>query len=131
MKAKRPVARTAADASWRKMLDARPVRNAAARAERNDEGRWEVRVPSKRPAYLVPPLTWMVRPPKHRLFVLDDLGGWVWEQCDGERTVEAIVEAFSAVHRLTFHEGRVAVTGYLRDLIRRGVLAVAVPANTG
>jgi len=46
--------------------------------------------------------------------------------CDGERTVEAIIDAFAAEHRLTFHEARVAVGGYLRSLMARGALAMVM-----
>jgi hypothetical protein len=44
--------------------------------------------------------------------------------CDGKATVESIIDEFAARHRLSFHESRVAVTGYLKTLIRRGVLAI-------
>jgi len=55
------------------------------------------------------------------------LGSQVWRWCDGERTVEAVVDAFAAAHGLTFHEARVAVAGYVSSLVKRGALAIAMP----
>jgi hypothetical protein len=67
--------------------------------------------------------------PERRL-TLDRLGTEVWRLCDGDRTVEEIVDTFSRNHDLTFHEARAAVTGYLTTLIQRGALAIEVPEDT-
>jgi hypothetical protein len=45
--------------------------------------------------------------------------------CDGEHTVEQIVESFRTKYGLTFHESRAAVMGYLKLLTERGVVAIA------
>ena len=108
------------------MLLARPVPNAAARTEPRDGNRLAVYVKTKRPAYLVPPLSWIVPHPEERCAVLDPIGVRVWTLCDGRRTVEHVVDAFAAQYGLTFHEGRVAVTEYLKRLIQRGVLAIVL-----
>ena len=68
-----------------------------------------------------------MRPPATRRLELDRLGSRVWEFCDDRRTVEEIVDAFADRYGLTFHEARAAVTGYLKMLIQRGALAIAVP----
>jgi len=60
---------------------------------------------------------------------LDRLGSWVWKLCDGNRNVEQLVDDFAAAEGLSFHEARVAVTGYLKTLIQRGALAVEVPGG--
>ena len=83
-----------------------------------------VRVPLRHPGWLVPPLSWVVRPRHQRVVSLDRIGTEVWQACDGRRTVEQIVDAFSERRRLTFHEARAAVTGFLRSLVQRGILAV-------
>jgi len=54
------------------------------------------------------------------------LGRRLWQDCDGRRTVEEIVDRFRDEHRLTFHEARAAVSGYLQGLIQRGVLAIVM-----
>ena len=112
--------------SWRKMLEATPVRNAAAElAQEGPEG-LSVSVKVKRPGYLVPPISWVIRRSPTRTVKLDRLGANVWSLCNGARTVEAVIDEFARVHRLSFHEARAAVTWYLSQLIQRGVLAIAV-----
>ena len=113
--------------SWTEMLDAVMIRNRAARVERNTQSR-EIRisVPTRKPWYYIPPVTWIVRPPDERITVLDELGSLVWDLCDGNNTVEHIIDVFAEKYRLTFHESRVAVTQHLKRLISRGVLAVEI-----
>jgi len=108
------------------MLSAQPVPNAAAETVREASGELAVAVRRKRPRWHVPPLSWVVPLKPTRTVRLDPLGAQVWALCDGERTVEAIVDAFAVEHGLSFHEARVAVTGYLSQLVQRGALAVAM-----
>ncbi len=102
------------------------MRNVAAEAVSDAGGDLKIAVATRRPRWLVPPLSWLVPFKPQRTVRLDNLGGEVWRLCDGERTVEAIIVEFAARHGLTFHEARVAVTGYLSQLVQRGVLAVAI-----
>lgn len=113
--------------TWEKMLHARLTRNTAAHAEPEPTGGLRLAVPTRRPRYLVPPLSWIIRPPARRILLLDTLGARVWALCDGACTVEQIVDTFAAEHGLTFHEGRVAVTSYVKMLVQRGALAVVFP----
>lgn len=123
MKQQQHKAQAACAASWRRMLEARPLANAAARPEPDAAGGVVVHVPRKKSPYR-PPLSWIVRVRRERRVEMDTLGAFVWRLCDGTRTVGQIVDAFAQRHRLTFHEARVAVTGYLAALIQRGVLAI-------
>lgn len=113
------------DGPWVGLLSSRPVRNAAARVEEHDGDRVVVYVRQKRPGFLVPPLSWIVPFRRERRAVLDTVGTRLWRMCDGERTVEALVDSFRSRYGLTFHESRTAVTGYLRLLTERGVIAIA------
>ena len=117
--------------AWRPLLEARPVRNAAARAIDDGTGNVTVCVKTAPPWYMVAPISWIVPHRPERRFTLDRLGSQVWRSCDGRRNVEAIVDAFASEHELTFHEARVSVTNYLRSLVQRGVLAVAMPEGGG
>lgn len=112
--------------SWKRMLAARPVHNAAARVEDEGGGDVTVHVKSVRPWYMFPPVSWIVPYKPERGTILDRLGSQVWRWCDGERTVEDIIDAFASEHDLTFHEARVAVTGYIKSLVQRGALAIAM-----
>ena len=102
------------------------MHNAAVEATQDGAEGLSISVRTRRPRYLAPPLSWIVPLRPTRVVRLDRVGSQVWALCDGTRTVEEVVEAFAARHRLTFHEARVAVTGYLRQLVHRGALAMAL-----
>jgi hypothetical protein len=126
MKSKGKKSTDSAVGDWSAMLRARMIHNAAAQAKTGAQGgEWRIDVPTRRPGWLVPPISWIVRPPATRTLVLDAMGLDVWSLCNGERTVESIIEAFAAANGLTFHEARVSVTAYLKSLLQQGALAVA------
>jgi len=107
------------------------VRNAAADVAWNEADELVVRVSVERPRWLVWPLSWIVPHRSTRTVRLDRLGAGVWDLCDGENRVEDVVDAFAERYALTFHEARVAVTGYLQSLVQRGALAMALPDEDG
>ena len=111
---------------WRPMLRAKPVHNVAAEIIDRGHDIITVVVKNKKPSYQVPPISWFVPFNPKREFTLDPVGTQVWRWCDGERTVEDIIELFMARYELTFHEARTGVTDYLRTLIKRGVLAAII-----
>ncbi len=109
------------------MLKAVLLPNQAARIVREElDGSLTLAVPTLKPSFIRGLFSWLIRPPKERLTVLDPMGTAIWKSCDGVRTVEQIVEKFAIRNRLSFHESRVSLTGYVTSLLRRGVLAVAV-----
>jgi hypothetical protein len=110
--------------SWRPLLAAVPVPNAAATV-REAGGGLRVTVPRANDRLARAPWSWFLPRRREWTAELDALGAGVWRLCDGRRTVEEIVDATAAAHRLTFHEARTAVTDYLARLIRRGILAIA------
>ena len=110
------------------MLTSTPLRNEAAQTEGEEGDRLVVRVPRDRPWWLrIPLVAWIVAVGKERRLTLDRLGSEIWNLCDGQRTVEEAIDVFAERHALTFHEARVAVTGYLKALVQRGALAVELP----
>ncbi len=110
------------------MLRSVPLPNTAARFEAEGET-LHVYVRRVKPWFMVPPLSWIVPFRMERRVTLDSLGLRLLRLCDGERTVEAIIDIFAEENGLTFHESRAAVTQYMKALIQRGVLAVAVPED--
>ncbi|MDD2241173.1 MAG: PqqD family protein [Kiritimatiellae bacterium] len=112
---------------WTPMLAAVLLPNQAARVVRDEaDGSLTVAVPTRKPSFFRGLISWLVRVPRERLTILDPMGAAIWKSCNGKRTVEEIVEKFAAFYRLSFHESRVSVTGYISSLLQRGVLAVAV-----
>jgi hypothetical protein len=108
----------------RELLGAVPCRNQAAETSRQSDGSLVVAVPLQRPRFMVPPLTWVLPYSSRRRVQLDALGTEVFELCDGRRNVEQIIEQFSARHRLTFREAQLSVGEFLKQLTRRGLVAI-------
>jgi hypothetical protein len=59
-----------------------------------------------------------------RKLQLDDLGSEVWKMIDGKRTVQDIVNAFAGSHQIGNREAETAVTQFLRELGKRGVIGL-------
>lgn len=59
-----------------------------------------------------------------RKLQLDGLGSQVWNMIDGRRTVREIADAFAGSHQLEAREAEVAVTQFLRDLGKRGLIGL-------
>jgi len=55
---------------------------------------------------------------------LDSLGTEVWKMIDGKRTVRDIVDTFAQDHQLEDREAEIAVTQFLRDLGKRGLIGL-------
>jgi hypothetical protein len=63
-------------------------------------------------------------PPQVRKVQLDTLGTSVWDAIDGKRSVRGLIKAFVATHRVHRKEGEVAVTAFIRDLGKRGLIGL-------
>ena len=55
---------------------------------------------------------------------LDKLGTEVWELIDGRRSVSRIIQKFAQTHQLPHREAEVAVTQFIRELGKRGVIGL-------
>ena len=55
---------------------------------------------------------------------LDTLGTSVWEQMDGKRSIREIIQEFVRKHQLHPKEAEVAVTQFLRNLGKRGLIGI-------
>jgi len=62
--------------------------------------------------------------PRNGKLQLDALGSAVWEMIDGERSLRRIVAAFAAAHQLEAREAEIAVTQFVRELGRRGLIGL-------
>jgi hypothetical protein len=59
-----------------------------------------------------------------RKLQLDQLGTAVWDLIDGKRSVQQIIKAFAETHQLQLREAEVAVTQFIRELGRRGLIGL-------
>lgn len=75
-----------------------------------------------------------VRPPlapQPRRLQLDTLGAAVWDLLDGERSVAEVSSRFAGRFQLHPREAEVSVSLFLRELGRRGMIALGQPAPPG
>jgi hypothetical protein len=102
-----------------------PLRNTAVDEEETDEGFARLVAPRRQ--------SWWVRvmakvfyvPESHRV-TLDEIGTFVWRQCDGKHNVRDIIQALCKRYKLHRKEAEVSVVAYLRQLMKRGLLGIAV-----
>jgi len=105
-------------------LESVPVPNRRVTADRQTEEAVVLSVPLRHRWYMNPPLSWMLPFSTHRRIGLDKLGTEVWKTCDGEKTTEQIIDTFSERHHLSFHEARLSIMSFLKDLTERGVIVM-------
>jgi hypothetical protein len=105
-------------------LGAIPHVNEALELDRRRDGSAMASIPMQRPKLLVPPLSWLLPYSSHRRVELDAMGVSVIDLCNGSRTIEAVIELFAKTHKLSFRESQLAIGQYLRQLARRGVVAI-------
>ena len=105
-------------------LRAAPVANRAVTLiPASDDGAL-VKIPMKRPKWLMPPLSWIVPFSSHRQVRLDAVGLGVFKLCDGKKTVERIIEEFADANKLSFREAQLPVTQFLQQMTDRGIVVI-------
>lgn len=105
-----------------------PVRNDAIQASQTSEGMVRLRYPLiLKPwiAELAQRFRSVPYAPPSRQLELDELGSLTWSLIDGRRTVSAIVRQFCRQTKVHPKEAEAAVTRFLRELGRRGIVGMA------
>jgi hypothetical protein len=64
------------------------------------------------------------RAPSHKRVTLDEVGSFVWELCDGEHSIEQIVNATGKKYNITRRECETSVGVYLKTLGERRYVAL-------
>lgn len=59
-----------------------------------------------------------------RKLELDALGSQVWQMIDGSRTTAQLIEEFARLHQVSTQEAEHSITMFLRELGRRGLIAL-------
>ena len=103
-----------------------PIRNPSLEWEVNEEGNVVVTLPRRRDlkGRL---LTFFFAIPESRPIVLDEVGSFIWQRCDGEYNVHKLVASLCDEYNLNPKEVQVSLIEYMKMLGRRGMIAVAVP----
>lgn len=65
--------------------------------------------------------------PLARKLQLDEMGSLTWNLMDGNRSVQDLVNFVCRRYKLNKREAEVAMTGFLRELGRRGLIGLRTP----
>jgi len=106
-------------------LTARPLMTQILRREPLPGGGVRIIVPFNPVGYQ----RWLLRIPTDatREYELDNFGIEVVDLCNGERSVRHIVKRFAKDHNLNQHEAERAVTTFLQNMMRKGLVAMVIP----
>ena len=104
----------------------RPIRNEAVSVRTVDNDELEITVYRKKTKSVIL-LSKLFRLPVTRKIILDKIGAYVWTLCDGNKTVNDIMKIFSKKYSLGREKAKKSLLIYLRQLIHRGLIAIAAP----
>jgi len=108
-----------------RLLELVPMHNAAIRIETSPDG-LVVWVPIAQPFWMRSLLRFVLPFRKEKGIALDVIGREVFEACDGNRNVEAIIEQFAKRHKIRFFDARQSVTTFLRWLLERKIIILVL-----
>ena len=107
-------------------LGARALRSGAVRVVRNADGVATLYVPFRASPLVERLCRWFKVPPSDAKFELDEVGTFVWDLCDGALPIREMVERVAARYKLSRKEAEASLTIFLRNLVRRGLIAIVV-----
>ena len=99
----------AGEVTWELKPPDAPAPGAALTVPRRDEGLRRL-------------LARVLQVPGTRTIELDEFGTKIWEQCDGNRTVEQLVQFTCREYTLNRRQGEVSVVAFMRMLAQRGLI---------
>ena len=110
-------------------LDAVPVKNQLCQVEDTGDGLVQISVPV-RESWRTKIMRRLTSVPKFKKIQLDEIGTFVWKHCDGRTNVRALIHKLCKRFKLSYREGEVSLTQYLRTLARRKLIGLAVTADS-
>jgi hypothetical protein len=113
--------------SRREALACIPVKNRNVREQCLENGDVVVVYPMMVRPWMESLARWLgadATPPRTAKLQLDRLGSAVWAMLDGQTSLQRIAAVFSETHRLERKEAEVAVTQFIRELGRRGLIGL-------
>ena len=101
-----------------KILKAFPLRNQLITWEMDDKGEASLVIPQKDKFWIRLTSKLFMLPDK-RVVVLDSIGAYVWQMCDGEHTISQIIKALQKKHQLTRKEAETSLFTFIQQLGKR------------
>jgi hypothetical protein len=111
------------------ILQSLPLRNQLIEWEVDDNGEVSLVIPQKETVWLRLVAKLFMLPPK-RVVVLDDVGAFVWQLCDGHNSIGHIVKQLCGKYRMTRKEAETSLFTFMRQLGKRGMVGFAVPQQS-
>ena len=108
-------------------LECTPIKNDRVEESRSENGELQLSYPVTSRPWLAGFVRRLGRKPKGtylKKLQLDALGTEVWELLDGGTRVRDVIRQFAAKHRLQQREAELAVTRFLRELGKRGLIGL-------
>ncbi len=118
-----PVVKPKPALSRQEALTARPVRNPLVEWEQTEDGELLLKVPVEQRSLVIRWAILAFRLPPVRHIQLDEVGAAVWGLCDGEHTVESIVQEMCKRTRMSRREVEASVSMFLKMLADRRLVA--------
>ena len=105
-----------------------PLRNQLVKWEVDEKGEVSLTIPQDHKMWLRV-LAKLFSLPGKRVIVLDHVGSYVWQLCDGQNSLRRISKQLSDKYNLTAKEAEMSLVEYLRALGKRGIIGFAVTKN--
>ena len=109
-----------------RVMTALPVRNQLITWEIDDKGEAALVIPQKETLWirLVSKLFML---PGKRVIVLDSIGTYVWQMCDGKHTLSQITKGVQKQYQLTRKEAETSLFTFMQQLGKRNFIQFAIP----
>ena len=121
-----PFFRSRQQVTRKEALSARPIRNTLVRWEKTEEGEVKLFVPMRKDRMARVLGRIFKVPDRDKQIILDEIGGAVWEMCDGKNDINSIITALARQHKLARREAEVSVTAFLKMLAQRNLISLAL-----
>ena len=116
------------DVDRTQVMKSYPVRNQLITWEIDDKGEASLVVPQKDKLWIRLASKLFMLPNK-RVIVLDSIGTYVWQMCDGKHTISQIVKGVQNQYQLTRKEAETSLFTFMQQLGKRNFIGFAIPDN--
>lgn len=108
-------------------MNAVPTRNPEISVERDEGGVVTLAIPLRQGNW-GKMLNRLLKKPieAHRHVILDEIGSYVWNRCDGQRTVRQVVNGVVERFKLNWREGERATLSFLQQLGKRRYMVFVI-----
>ncbi len=109
-------------------MKALPLRNQLITWEIDNKGEASLVVPQKDKLWVhLASKVFML--PNRRVIVLDAMGTYVWQRCDGKHTIAQIIKGIQKEHQLTRKEAETSLMMFMQQLGKRNFIGFGIPTD--